>query len=1151
MSAAACPRCGQPNPADARFCSHCGGPLDRSCPDCGAPVDPAARFCASCGIRLRGAAPIPAAPAITAETRKVVTVLFADLAGSTGLTERLDPEEAREVIGKFYTVVQGVVEGWYEGTVANYLGDGVLAVFGLPTTHEDDPERAVRAGLAIQQAIPVLNTHLAASHGVQVAVRVGIDTGEVVAATGSTFQRDFLVSDAVTTAARLQQSGLPGSVVVGERTYRLTSASIEYRELPPLQVKGKSGALQARIAVAALPERGESRRITAPLIGRQGELAILRSLYRRSRDEGRVHLVTIIGEPGVGKSRLLREFLAEIREIVPRPLVLRGRSVAFGGRIGFHALLDILRAQGGLLDTDPPETVRAKVTGWLTEALPDGRDLLDDLLLTFGNEAEGDPQTVRRRLLGAWERLLAGLAARGPVVLAFEDAHWADDAVLDLIVALAEPARALPLCLICLARPELLERRAGWGGGRRNASTLELAPLSDAEAEQLAQALASQGLSAEAVKRIAQRAEGNALFIEELVRMMSEGSLPGAAIPDTVQAVITARIDRLPPVERLALQAAAVVGRTFWPSAVSGIAGLAPEQTAAALEALVQRELVLRRPGSSIAAEPEYAFRHILTRDVAYGLLPRAQRQRAHAATVRWFESRLGERLEEVVEIMAEHLRVAGDERAGAFLHRAALKARRLYANADAVRLCTQALEATAPDDAARRSAIHRDRGDVHQLVGAYDAALEDYTAGLQAARRAGDRGLQAALQSKIGLIHHRRMMLNDAEQAFREAARLAREAGDRAALGQTLIDLANIGWDRGRMRPDHPDLREGLALLRAGGDPAALARALNLLCMVNVGAGLGDEAIAAAEEGLAVARAAGDRSREATSLSYLCVIHGFLGRYRVALPYGAEALAIAEAIGDRRRAAYTHFFIGRIQTAFGQWTEAVANLARARETVQGIARIQLPWLFYFSGLAWDLLGELEQAKTMWRASATVETHSPAWRQISLLAAVDLARADDDTAALRAALDELAALPGGVFVPSDVEAVLHVGEAFLDDDRLDDLTRYLAARRPGIEQFASGHGLASLAMLDARLAARAGDAARLRALLDEALAQAHQTEDVTRTWRVLELRAELLGVAEAPALRTFLEQVAAGLAEGRRRTFLDSRRVRRGLNTWR
>ncbi|HXF81543.1 MAG TPA: AAA family ATPase [bacterium] len=1149
MSAVTCPRCGRPNPADARFCSHCGSALDRSCPECGAPVDPAARFCASCGIRLRGAAPIPAAPVITAETRKVVTVLFADLVGSTGLTERLDPEEAREVIGKFYTVVQGVVEGWYEGTVANYLGDAVLAVFGLPATHEDDPERAVRAGLAIQQAIPVLNTHLAASHGVQVAVRVGIDTGEVVAATGSTFERDFLVSDTVTTAARLQQSVPPGGVVVGERTYRLTNSSIEYRELPPLQVKGKSGAVRVWAAVAALPERGEIRRITAPLIGRQGELAILRSLYRRSRDEGRAHLVTIIGDPGVGKSRLLREFLAEIRETVPRPLVLRGRSVAFGGRIGFHALLDILRAQGGLMDTDPPETVRAKVAGWLAEALPDGRDLLDDLLLTFGSASDGDPQMVRRRLFEAWGRLLAGCAARGPVVLAFEDAHWADDAVLDLIVALAEQAAALPLFLVCLARPELLERRPGWGGGRRNASTLELAPLSEAEAEQLAQALASQGLSAEAVKRIAQRAEGNALFVEELVRMMSEGSLPGASIPDTVQAVITARIDRLPPVERLTLQAAAVVGRTFWPSAVSGIAGLTPEQTATALEALVQRELVLRRPGSSIASEPEYAFRHILTRDVAYGLLPRAQRQRAHAETVRWFESRLGERLEEVVEIMAEHLRVAGDERAGAFLHRAGLKARRLYANADAVRLLTQALEAT--EDEALRSAIHRDRGDVHQLVGAYDAALEDYTAGLHAAQRAGDRALMAALQNKIGLIHHRRMMLDDAEQAFREAARLAREAGDRAALGQTLIDLANIGWDRGRMGPDHPDLREGLALVRAGGDPAALARALNLLCMVNVGAGLGEEAIAAAEEGLAVARAAGDRSREATSLSYLCVINGFLGRYRTALPHGEEALRIAEAIGDRRRAAYTYFFLGRIQTAFGRWTEAAANLARAREMVQGIARIQFPWLFYFSALACDLLGELEQAKAMWRASATVESHSPAWRQISLLAAVDLARAEDDAPALRAALDELAALPGGVFVPSDVEAVLHVGEAFLDSDRLDDLTNYLAARRPGIERFASGHGLASLAMLDARLAARRGDTARLRPLLDQALAQARQTEDVTRTWRVLELRAELLGAAEAPALRTFLEQIAAGLTEGTRRTFLDSRRVRRGLSIWR
>ncbi|MDR7498498.1 MAG: AAA family ATPase, partial [Armatimonadota bacterium] len=889
------------------------------------------------------------------------------------------------------------------------------------------------------------------------------------------------------------------------------------------------------------------RRITAPLVGRHGELGILRSLYQRSRDDARAQLVTVIGEPGVGKSRLLREFLAEVRDREPRPLVLRGRSVAFGGQIGYHALLDILRSQAGLMDTDAPDVVRAKVASWLAEVLPGRADLPEGLLLTFGGEAGGDPELVRHRLFEAWRGLITALAAHHPVILALEDVHWADDAVLDLTAMLAEQAMGIPLFIICLARPELLERRPTWGGGRRNATTIDLAPLSLQEAEQLVSSLARAGLTAEAVRSIAQRAGGNALFVEELVRMMMEGGAPGAVVPETVQAVLTARIDRLPPLERRVLQAAAVVGRTFWPSAVSEIAGLTAEQTVAAIDSLVTRELIVARPVSSIAAEQEYAFRHILARDVAYSLLPRGQRQRAHAAAARWMEPRLGARLEEVVEILAEHLRLAGDERAADYLHRAGLKARRHYANADALRLFTQALEAAGPGAPALQAAVYRDRGDVYQLIGEYARALADFERGLQAAGSVGDRTLVAVLQNKIGLIHHRLTDLDEAERRFREAAEVAREAGARLALGQTLIDLANVAWDRGRLPPDHPSLTEGLQLLRQSGDPAALARGLNLLCMALVGAGFGDEAVAAAADGLSSARAAGDKSRQATSLSYLCVIHGFRGQYRAALAHGFEALALAEEIGDRRRAAYTHFFIGRIQTAFGQWVEAVRNLEAARIGIHGLARIQYPWLYYFSGLAYDQVGDQEQARAMWRNAATSESHSPAWRQISLLAAVELALTEKDRAALARALDELAALPGGVFIPSDVEAVLTAGEAFLDAGRLDDLRRYVEPRRPDLLRFASPPALASLAILDARLAAREGSA-QVPALLDQALAWSRQSEDVVREWRALEVRRELLDRPEdRDALRSFIERMAQTLPEQWRPRFLASPRAARAL----
>lgn len=1144
----ACPRCGSTNPPGAKFCANCGLAQDVRCPECGAEVTRGARFCSNCGIPLTGGA--RAEPGLTggpAEARKVVTVLFADLAGSTALTQRLDPEEARQVVGRFYDVVQHIVERWFAGSVANYLGDGVLAVFGLPAAHEDDPERAVRAGLAIRDAMPVLNDHLSSTFGVQLAVRVGINTGEVVAASGSTFDRDFLVSDAVTTAARLQQTVAAGAVVVGERTYRLTSGTIEYHELPRMQVKGKDEALAVWGAVRALPEPSDVRRITAPLVGRHGELALLRHLYQRAQDDARAHLVTIMGQPGIGKSRLLREFLAELRETDPVPLVLRGRSVAFGWQIGYHALLDVLRMQAGLMDTDPPDAVRAKLSHWLGDALPGQDALLDGLLLTFGSdEADADPGRVRRQLFEAWVGLVSALAASQPVVLAFEDLHWADDGVLDLIELLAERASALPVFMVCLARPELLERRTSWGGGRRNATTIDLSPLRANEVEQLVASLGSQGLASDVLRTIAQRAEGNPLFVEELVRMIMEGSTPGAQIPDTVQAVITARIDRLPAPERRALQAAAVIGRTFWPSAVADLAAQDAAETGRVLEALIGKELIVQRPASTIAGEREYAFRHILTRDVAYNMLPRTHRQAAHAQIVRWLEGRLGGRIEEVVEVLAEHLRVAGDERAPAYLHRAGNKARRQYANADALRLFAQALDASAqtPTDAALVAAIHRDRGDVHQLLGEYTAAMDAYETGLREARRAHAASLEAVLRNKIGVIHHRQMHLEAAERHFMEAAAVARAAGDEAILGQTLIDLANIAWDRGAMPPDHPALREGLARLRAAGDHAGVARALNLLCMGFVGTGAGEEALAAAVEGLTAARAAGDRSREATSLSYLCVINGFLGRYRAALQHGTEALRIAEEIGDRRRAAYTRFFLGRVQTSFGMWPEALDNLEIARSMIHGLARIQYPWLYYFSGLAYQLTGDLDGAAAMWRAGAKVESRSPAWRQISLISAIEVARYDRDGDALTRALDEAMSLPGGTFIPSDVEATLLIGEALLDAGRPEDLDAFVAARRPGLEHFGALPGLASLAMLDALLAARAGDLARADAQLARAVRWSDEAEDAHRGWRARELRVELLAQDDDRAsLREFLQQMAERLADPLRARFLGNPRV--------
>jgi len=1123
------------------------------CANCGFENVPAAKFCANCGKPLTSAA---AAPLLSAESRKIITAVFVDLAGSTGLTERLDPEEARDVVGRFYRTVQRTVER-FGGTIANLLGDGVLAVFGLPVSHEDDPERAVRAGLAIRDALPDLNREIAALHDVRLGIRIGINTGEVVAASGSTFDRDFLISDAVTTAARLQQNVATGSIVVGERTYVLTREVIEYRDLPPMDVKGKAAPLRVWEAIAPLPEPQDAGRGAAPLVGRHSDLMGLRFAYERSRGESLVQLVTLLGQAGMGKSRLLREFLAECSERQPAPLVLRGRSAAFGGQIGYHALLDILRGQSGWLDTDSPEEVREKLARWLDKDLPDHAHLLDGLLLTFGasNGEAANPQQTRRALFDAWKRLLTGLAEIRPVVAVFEDVHWADEGVLDLIQEIVSGDDGVPLLVTCLARPELLERRPDWGTRARNVVKIDLIPLRARETAALVDLLGRDVLTPEMREKVARRAEGNPLFAEELVRMLLEGARPAAAgeaaIPDTVQAVITARIDRLPTDERRALQGAAVIGRTFWPSAVGLLAGFSNGDVYPPLERLTAKQLIAGHAQSTIAGEQEYAFRQLLTRDVAYGMLPRSQRQRAHALAAGWLEERLGDRVEEVVEVLAEHLRMAGDDaKAATYLHRAGNKARRLYANADAVRLFDQALEAAQKAGLDHQlPLLRRDRGEVHQLMGAYAAALADFEAGLAAARQAGDRWLEAMLENRVGFVHHREARLDQAEEHFRRAASLAREIGDRQVLGATLIDLATVAWDRGEMPSVDQILAEGIGLLKDTEDRSNLARAHNLRSMAHLAMGNMEHAIAAAQDALATAREAGDRSREATSLSYLGVLYSWLARLVPARDYFRSALEIAEAIGDRRRASYVREFMVIVDIFAGDWGDGIRRTEDLLPEAGELTPLELPYVHLFLGDLYFEVGDQDRALRSYSASASLEATSP-WRMITALARLNATRIQGDRAAMGRALDEILSLPTGVFNPNEIQLLGPLADALLEMDRADDLRRLIEARRPAVERFNASWVFGMVALIEALLAVHDGDRHTAAAKLDEALRLAESGPNAIALRRVLEARVEFFNRPEdRAALRQLCARIAAGLPDDLRTVFLSSPRVAPFLGT--
>jgi predicted ATPase/class 3 adenylate cyclase len=1140
-----CWNCGYHNPAGAKFCVNCGKPQGAACPECGSPITDDARFCPNCGtslIRQRGE---PGAPILTTEARKVITVLFCDLVGSTGLTERLDPEEAREVVGRFYEFVRRSVER-YEGMVANLLGDAVLVVFGLPAAHEDDPERAVRASLDIVDSVPKLNEQLR-PHGLELAVRIGINTGEVVAASGSTFDRDFLVSDAVTTAARLQQASEPGSVVVGERTYRLTQSAIEYRSMPPLDAKGKTRPLAAWRVIRVLLDRSEGGEPTAPLVGRSSDLSLVQALYARARDHHVANLVTILGQPGVGKTRLLREFLAGVRGVDPPPTVLRGRGVAFAGQIGYFALLAILRTQAGVLVTDTPDVVRGKVAAWLRASVPDDGSLLDGIMLTFGsgNGATADPEQVRRRLFEAWTALVRALAERSPVVLAIEDLHWADDAVLDLLEHLHQTLVDLPLFVVCAARFELLERRPGWSGGGRNTLTVGLEPLPPAQTREVVEALAGHRLSPETVDMISQRAEGNPLFAEELVRMALEGGT--TTIPDTVQAVLVARIDRLPPAERQALQAAAVIGRTFWPSGVAALAGLGPADAQQAIQALVAKALVARRSQSSIPEEPEFFFRQSLARDAAYGLLPKSQRQRAHAEAARWLEEH-ATRTEEVVEILAEHFRLSGDHvRAAAYLHRAANKARRQYANTEALRLFGQALEAAQQAGAPPRQIAELlcDRAHVHELVRDYAASLRDFQAALETAREAADVRMEAVAENRIGRIHHREYRLDQAERHFERAAQLARAVGDHATVGLSLVDLANVRWDRGRVAPDDPALTEGLRLLREHGDGSSLARALNLLGMCHFSAGNGSEAIESIEEALAVARQAADRSKEATSLSYLCVVHGYLARFTQAEEYGRQALEVAREIGDIRRVLHTQTFIANNYILEGRLGDGLRELRGVLADRQPPAGTAEWFAWQFLAQVYHEIGYTEGLRAI--AGAVGDSpafQNPGFRRAELVPKAQVALARPDTDTLGRILDELMSLPTGTFIPDEDLLALPVGMLLLQAGRLADVRTLVDRHRPGTQRFGSPLFLTALEVLEGLLAAAEGRLEDADTHLRAAVQLAESNGAGLGLWHALEARVSLLDRQEdRAALRALVSRIAASLPDDLRQVLLESPRA--------
>jgi predicted ATPase/class 3 adenylate cyclase len=808
-----CSRCGQENPEGFAFCGACGAPL---------------------------AAEEPAR-----DVRKTVTVVFSDVTGSTALGERLDPESLRRVMGRYFDEVESVVES-HEGTVEKFIGDAVMAVFGIPVLHEDDALRAVRAAAEMRDRLTTLNEELERDWGVTIAVRTGVNTGEVVAGDGSEGQR-FATGDAVNVAKRFEEAAPAGEILLGETTYRLVRDAVEVEPTEPLELKGKSEPLPAfRLVMLAGDVPGHVRRLDSPMVGRGRELAALEQAYQRAVGERACHLFTVLGAAGVGKSRLVAEFLERVGN---EATVMRGRCLAYGEGITYWPLAEALRGRYG---DDTVAGIEGALSGdevsLITERIAAAIDL---------GGSPGAPDET------AWavRRLFEAEGQARPLVVLFDDLQWADSTFLDLVEHMADWARDAPILLICLARPEFLDERPSWGGGKFNATSALLERLNDVDAAELVANLLGRAQLDDTVRdRIMSAAEGNPLFVEEMLAMLIDDGLltrnDGAwvaaddlsqiTVPPTIHALLAARLDRLGRDERSVIERGSVEGKVFHRGAVAQLSTDALRESVwNHLQTLVRKELI-RPDQTDLPGEDAFRFRHLLIRDAAYEAMPKELRAELHERFADWLEQLGAEHLAERDEIIGYHLEQA-------YRYRTELAP----VDDEAQKLALRAGErlAGAATRAVRRS-------DVEATIGLTERALTMLPE---------QHELRGRLLSELGSSYRERGDLDAAQQAFERGLFAASESGDRAAVALIEARMAALATTRGGL------MDESLAVLRSRteelerlGDEEGLAQALYLLGM-HIGWTDGDPTDAL-EHGARIARELGNLRLEAACIDWLSI---------------------------------------------------------------------------------------------------------------------------------------------------------------------------------------------------------------------------------------------------------------------------------------
>ena len=1099
-----CDACGTENETGRKFCGECGMSLAATCSNCGATNPQTVKFCGECGSRLQGEAATTtseALPVAPASERRLVSVLFADLVGFTAISEARDPEEVRELLSRYFDTCSRII-GRFGGTVEKFIGDAVMAAWGTPIATEDDAERAVRAALDLTAAVTQIGEEIGEP---DLRARAGVLTGEAAVTIGAEGQ-GMVAGDLVNTAARIQSVAEPGAVFVGEATRRTTESAFAYEEAGSFELKGKAGLVplwRASRVVAGVRGSLKSAGLEPPFVGRDRELRVVKDLFHDSSDERKAHLVSVLGTAGIGKSRLAWEFYKYFDGLAGDTYWHRGRCLAYGDGVTYWALAEMVKMRCRIVEEEDARSALAKLRTTLQEHVPDDEErrwIEPRLAHLLGLEEDAAADKDKEDLFAAWRLFFERLTDTLPVVMVFEDMHWADTSLLDFIEYLHDWSRNSPLFVMTLARPDLTERRPTWGAGKRNFTSMVLEPLDDTDMHALLSGLI-EGMAAETEEEILQRAAGVPLYAVETVRMLLDrglliqegtlyrptGPIATLEVPETLHALIAARLDGLDPNERHLVQDASVLGKTFFKAGIASISGSSEAEIEPVLATLVRKEIISVQADPRSPERGQYGFLQDLLKTVAYETLSKRDRKAKHLAAAAFIERTWEEDDEEVVEVLASHYLRAHEaapadpdadqirRRARDLLARAGERAQSLAASAEARRYFEQAAELTegslreaelleqAGRMATREGQFPIAEGHLERAIKVYGSIGEDRRAARAAARLAGEVWMaMGRVDEAVGRLEESYLLLAEGEQD-EDLADIA------ARVGRMHVFAGDL--DRAAERTETAlQIGEALRL------PDVLARALDTKGIVALSKGRSEEAEALSRHAVKVALEHDLTDRAIGATYNLAELLGQRDRYDEARESYIEGLTLARRIGDRPYEWAVLSELAYLAMMGGRWDEAVTIAGEVPLEEPGATEVAvllpvaIAQIFVGRGAVTEARSFIERFAAL-RSSSDVQVRSIMGTADTLV----LRAGSQLPEAISSAQEALAANLGGPMSQMMKIASVEAVEGALTDGDVETATRYLGE----IESLQPGELAPYLAAqadrLRARIAAVGGD----------------------------------------------------------------------------